>query len=252
MTPRSSGGDFWVPLDESVPPSQSWQLVAGLEWEPSKCYRMSTEAYYTDLDNLVVLDNDSVADSDQTRSKNVFKTRGLGYATGLEVFLEKRTGKLRGWLGYTLGWTRRTFPEINQGRAFPPKYDRRHDASLTATYGLGKWIASASFVYGTGQAFTPAAARYQLRDPATGIFEDRALPAPRNSGRLLPYHRLDTGVRRSLSLWGNDAEFYLQIFNAYSRRNEWFVQYDTEDPATEPEVVKMLPIVPTFGLNFSF
>ncbi|MGB1718770.1 MAG: hypothetical protein ACPHO6_11455, partial [Candidatus Latescibacterota bacterium] len=65
-------------------------------------------------------------------------------------------------------------------------------------------------------------------------------------------HRLDTGVRRSLSLWGNDAEFYLQVFNAYSRRNEWFVQYDTEDPATEPEVVKMLPVVPTFGLNFSF
>jgi len=247
-----SGGDFWVPLDESVPPGRSWQLVAGLEWEPSQRYRMSTEAYYTDLDNLVVLDNDSVADSDQTRSENVFKTGGSGYATGLEVFLEKRTGKLRGWLGYTLGWTRRTFPEINEGRAFPPKYDRRHDASLTATYSLGKWIASASVVYGTGQAFTPAAARYQLRDPATGIFEDRALPAARNSGRLLPYHRLDTGVRRSLSLWGNDAEFYLQVFNAYSRRNEWFVQYDTEDPATEPEVVKMLPVVPTFGLNFSF
>ncbi len=247
-----SGGDFWVPLDESVTPGRSWQLVTGLEWEPSQRYRLSAEAYYTDLDNLVLLDNDSVADSDQTRSIDVFKTDGSGYATGLELFLEKRTGRLRGWLGYTLGWTRRTFPEINEGRTFPPKYDRRHDASFTATYRLGKWIASTSFVYGTGQAFTPAAARYQLRDPATGIFEDRALPAERNSGRLLPYHRIDAGLRRSFALWSRDAEAFVQIFNVYSRRNEWFVQYNTEDLATEPEVVKMLPVIPTFGLNFSF
>ncbi len=247
-----SGGDFWVPLDETVEPGRSWQAVTGLEWEPSQRYRLSAEAYYTDLAHLVVLDNDTVADSDQTRSEDVFKTEGTGYATGLELFLEKRTGRLRGWLGYTLGWTRRTFADIDGGRSFAPKYDRRHDASLTTTYQRKKWIWSANFVYGTGQAFTPASARYTLRNPATGLFEDRALPARRNSGRLLPYHRIDVGMRRTLALFGSDAEVYLQIFNVYSRRNEWFVQYDTDNPATEPEVVKMLPIVPTFALNFSF
>ena len=55
-----------------------------------------------------------------------------------------------------------------------------------------------------------------------------------------------------LTLFGSDAEFYFQIFNVYSRRNEWFVQYDTDNPETEPTVVKMLPVVPTFGLNFAF
>jgi hypothetical protein len=247
-----SGGDFWVPLDETVEPGRSWQAVTGLEWEPSRRYRLSAETYYTDLANLVVLDNNTVADNDQTRSEDVFKTEGTGYATGLELFLEKRTGRLRGWLGYTLGWTRRTFADIDGGRSFAPKYDRRHDASLTTTYQRGKWIWSANLVYGTGQAFTPASARYTLRDPATGLFEDRALPARRNTGRLLPYHRMDLGARRMLKLFGSDAEFYLQIFNVYSRRNEWFVQYDTDNPATEPTVVKMLPVVPTFGLNFAF
>ena len=48
------------------------------------------------------------------------------------------------------------------------------------------------------------------------------------------------------------AQFYLQIFNLYSRRNEWFVQYNTDEPATDPQVIKMLPIVPTFGLDFAF
>ena len=247
-----SGGDFWVPLDDTVEPGRSHQGVLGLEWEPSRRYKFTVEGYYSDLINLVVLDNNVVADSGGTRSDDLFKTDGTGYATGLELFLEKRTGRLRGWIGYTLGRTRRQFEEVNRGRSFAPKYDRRHDLSLVLTYGRGKWTWGGSFVYGTGQAFTPAAARYTLRSPATGIVDDYVLPAARNSARLLPYHRLDLSGRRALSLWGSDAELYLQIFNVYSRRNEWFVQYDTDNPSTEPQVVKMLPIVPTFGINFSF
>lgn len=247
-----SGGDFWVPLDRTVEPGRSYQGVLGLEWEPSRRYKFTIEGYYSDLINLVVLDSDVAADSEGNRSADIFKTDGTGYATGAELFLEKRTGKLRGWIGYTLGWTRRQFAELNQGRSFSPKYDRRHDLSLVLTYQRARWTWGSSFVYGTGQAFTPAAARYTLRSPATGIVDDYVLPAARNSARLLPYHRLDLSLRRALSLWGSDAEFYLQIFNAYSRRNEWFVQYDTDNPDTQPEVVQMLPIVPTFGINFSF
>ena len=247
-----SGGDFWVPLDSTVEPGRSYQGVLGLEWEPSRRYKLTMEGYYSDLTNLVVLDSNVAADSEGDRSEDIFKTNGTGYATGVELFLEKRTGKVRGWIGYTLGWTRRQFAELNQGRSFSPKYDRRHDLSLVLSYRRVKWTWGASFVYGTGQAFTPASARYTLRSPATGIVDDYVLPAARNSARLLPYHRLDLSMRRAFSLWGSDAEFYLQIFNAYSRRNEWFVQYDTDNPNTDPEVVKMLPIVPTFGISFSF
>jgi hypothetical protein len=82
------------------------------------------------------------------------------------------------------------------------------------------------------------------------VVEDYVLPADRNSARLLPYHRLDLGVRRDLRLAGRPAGVYLQVFNAYSRRNEWFVQYDTDSPTTAPKVVKMLPVIPTVGLDY--
>lgn len=247
-----SGGDFWIPLDGSVNPGRASQGVVGLEWDVSRRYRATVEAYYSDLDDLVLLDNNVAVDSRDTRAEALFKTNGRGYATGLEIFVERRTGRLRGWAGYTLGRTRRRFAELNQGRSFAPKYDRRHDASFVLSYARGQYTWGASFVYGTGQAFTPAAARYSLRSPATGAVEDYVLPAPRNSARLLPYHRLDAGVRRAVVLGGAEAELYVQIFNLYSRRNEWFVQYDTDDPATKPAVVKMLPVVPTFGVDFSF
>ena len=247
-----SGGDFWVPLDNSVEPGRSYQGVIGTEWNPSRRYQLSVEAYYTDLANLVVLDNAVAVDSESTRSEDIFKSGGTGWASGVEVFLQRRTGALTGWVGYTLGWTRRTFSELNRGRAFPPKYDRRHDLSFVVSYNLGKWRLGSNLVYATGQAFTPASARYSLREPTTGSLQDYVLPAERNSARLLPYHRLDASASRKFGLWGLDAEFYLQIFNLYSRRNEWFVQFNTNNPETEPEVIKQLPIVPTLGFNFSF
>ena len=251
-TEAFSGGDFWMPLDSSVEPGRSYQGVVGTEWDPSRRYQLSVEAYYTDLANLVVLDNAVAADSDDTRSDDIFKSGGSGWASGVEVFLQQRTGALTGWIGYTLGWTRRTFPELNGGRTFPPKYDRRHDLSFVVSYQAGKWRLGSNLVYATGQAFTPASARYSLREPTTRSVKDYVLPAERNSARLLPYHRLDASASREFGLWGLDVEFYLQIFNLYSRRNEWFVQFNTKNPETEPEVVKQLPIVPTLGFNFSF
>ena len=251
-TETFSGGDIWVPLDDSVEPGRSWQGVAGAEWNPSRQYQFTVEGYYTDLANLVVLDTAVAADSEAARSDEIFLSGGTGWASGAELFLQRRSGALTGWMGYTLGWTRRTFPELNQGRAFPPKYDRRHDLSFVLSYRAGKWRLGSNLVYATGQAFTPASVRYSLREPTTGVAYDYVLPSRRNSARLLPYHRLDVSITRDLMLGGLESEIYLQVFNLYSRRNEWFVQYETEESETKAEVVPQLPIVPTLGLNFVF
>ncbi len=235
-TEAFSGGDFWVPLDDTVEPGRSYQAVTGVEWTPSPRYQIAVEAYYTDLANLVTVDTELSDDNDATHSEAVFKSGGTGWARGVEVFLQRRTGALTGWIGYALGWTRRTFPELNDGRSFPPKHDRRHDLSFIASYKVGAWRLGANLAYATGQAFTPVSES----------------PVQRNSARLQPYHRLDVSARRSFGLRGTDSEFYVQIFNVYSRRNEWFVQLDSVDPEVDPRKIKQLPIIPTLGFNFSF
>lgn len=249
-----SGGDFWVPLDNSVTPGQAWHFVLGGSWDPSPSYRLSLESYFQRLSSLVVVDNNQAADRDETRSADVFRTGGRGYATGVEAFAERLSGSLTGWIGYTLGWTRRRFPELNQGAWYPPKYDRRHDLVASANYRAGRWTFGANVIFATGQAFTPASARYELRTSArTGERRDYFLPAGRNTARLLPYHRMDLSVKRAFRMFDRDLQWYLQVFNAYNHRNEWFVRYDTDDAeVTTAEVVKMLPIVPTIGLNYSF
>ena len=235
-TEAFSGGDFWVPLDITVEPGRSYQAVTGVEWTPSQRYQLSVDAYYTDLANLVTVDTELPDDSEETHSEAVFKSGGTGWARGVEVFLQRRSGALTGWIGYALAWTQRTFPELNDGQPFPPKHDRRHDLSFVASYKVGTWRFGANLAYASGQAFTPVS----------------ETPIQRNSARLQPYHRLDVSTSRSFALWGTDSEFYVQIFNVYSRRNEWFVQLDSVDPEVDPRQIKQLPIIPTLGFSFSF
>ena len=248
-----SGADFWVPTDASAKPGRSWQAVGGVEWEPSERHTVAVEGYHTWLRNLVQLDTVRAPDAEGTTTEDVFFTGGRGWAAGAELFAQRRAGPVTGWIGYTLGWSRRRWPEVNRGETFPPKYDRRHDLKIVAQVERKKWSYGATFFFGTGQAFTPAAARYNLTNPATGEVGDSfLLPAPKNSGRLLPYHRLDVSVTRHGSLFGSKADYFFQVFNIYNRRNEWFVQYGTDDPETDVEVVHQLPIVPTIGVNFEF
>ena len=115
--------------------------------------------------DLVLLDTNNPPGQTGLTAEEIFYTGGEGYQTGIEIFAERKKGSLTGWAGYTLGWTRRQFTAINEGKSFPPKYDRRHDLSAVARYRLGKWELGANFVYTTGQAFTPASVQYQLFDP---------------------------------------------------------------------------------------
>ena len=249
-----SAGDFYLPIDESAKPGRSYQTVTGLDWEISRKYQVSFETYYTGLNDLVLFDNNVNGDGSDTDAESVFLTGGKGFATGVEVFAQRRVGPLTGWVGYTLGWTRRTFDELNQGKSFPPKYDRRHDLSVVGRLERGKWTYTANFLSATGQAYTPASARWGIRNPTTGVIDPGLiLPAERNSERLLPYHRLDVSVMRDFSLFGTPATWVFQVFNLYSRRNEWFIQYSNQtDEQIEPEIIKMLPIIPSLGVTFEF
>jgi hypothetical protein len=258
-----SAADFYVPIDDTAPPSRSWQTVLGFEWEPARQYKLSVEGYYTGLGDLVVLDDNSQPEATGLTAEDIFYTGGDGYQTGVELFAERRTGALTGWVGYTLGWTRRQFSELNQGNRFPPKYDRRHDLSVVTQYRTGKWRFGVNFIYATGQAFTPVSAWWFVRNPVTGVAKPQLLAAERNSSRLLPYNRMDLSASREFTMFGRPADVYLQIFNVYSRRNDWFVQYDVnmagedspwawDEYYVDPVIVRQLPIIPSIGLNFEF
>ena len=167
-----SAGDFYLPIDESAKMGRSYQLVLGADWEPTERDLISLEVYTTDLKDLVEFDNQAVAD-ETTSPPRSFSSPGARVMPGASSCFSATVGTA-GPAGWVTPWVGPTeiFAELNGGEAFPPKYDRRHDLNALLAYQAGKWKLAASFRYATGQAYTPAAARYYLEDPASGGSND--------------------------------------------------------------------------------
>jgi hypothetical protein len=154
----------------------------------------SVETYYKTMSGLTEYKEGGAPLNDYTVSWDSRITTGNGNAYGLELMLQKNTGKLQGWGSYTLAWANRTFGDLNSGKAFPYKYDRRHNFSLAATYGFAiakkhKRTISMNFVYASGYAMTLLGneTTLNLPDNRTVIVKDFS---DRNNFRTPASHRL--------------------------------------------------------------
>jgi outer membrane receptor for ferrienterochelin and colicin len=240
--------DVWLPVDSTQDVERAVQYVVGVSTAPMEGYQFDVEAYYKDMKNLAEMRPNIISG----KSLNDVFFVGDGRAYGIEFFLQKQMGDLTGWIGYTLAWTRRTFPDINQGREFPPTYDRRNDLNVVLTYRLNdRWTIGSTFVYATGQAYSQITALAPNAESP-----ERAIPiqGDKNALRLPPYNRLDASATYSFSLFSDkrNAELNIDIYNIYNHRNVWISQVDqSTNPATINQV-KLLPILPTFGLSVTF
>ena len=82
---------------------------------------------------------------------------GKGRNFGIEFMLEKKTGRTTGWINYTLAKADRIFSKgnVNGGKRFPYKYDRRHSVNITINRRLNKKVyMSASWIYASGNTAT--------------------------------------------------------------------------------------------------
>lgn len=247
--------DLWVPSSFRVKPQQSWQYALGYfrNFEDN-AWEASVEAYYKDMHNQVEYREGYTPSLKDPEEEFVF---GRGYAYGAEFFVHKVKGKLTGWIGYTLAWTWRQFPEINGGRRYPAKYDRRHDLSLVATYDRNeRWSFSAIFIYGSGNTTTLPERFYYLE----GILRQEY--GSTNGYRMGAYHRLDLSAiytpkkknpeRKLTSSWA------FSIYNTYSRMNPYFIYVYQKgsvlDGTQEVKVkqVSLFPIIPSVTYNFKF
>ncbi len=258
--------DVWFPSTATIKPAEAIQGVLGVEsYLLDRQFLVSVEGYYKKMHHLL--------EYKDTASLSLFVpleqsfTSGTGDAYGMEIFINKRLGAFTGWIGYTLSWTTRLFTELNNGRDFYPRYDRRHDISVVATYRLGEsWEMGATWVYGTGQGYTMPTGRYMLNpivnnhtSQGNGYYRSDELDyTERNGYRLPPFHKLDLNFTHKFSWFELPWQFSINVYNAYNRRNV-FAQYLSQeyDPETGESEMKirritLFPIIPTFGLSFTF
>jgi outer membrane receptor for ferrienterochelin and colicin len=251
--------DLWVPTTDRIKPQDSWQVALGVAKSLGSEYEFSTEIYYKKMKNLVAYkDGQGVFQSDDWQNR---VTQGNGDAYGLEVFLQKKEGRLSGWIGYTLAYAYRQFDEIDEGRKFPYRFDRRHDISIVANYNITKKINfAATWVYGTGNAVTLAGTKVESHNQNASSpfsnFNSYDVFGQRNNFRLRPYHRMDVGFNFTKQKKHYERIWSFGAYNAYANNNPFFVYFDTETINNERVIklkqVALFPLIPyiTYTANF--
>jgi hypothetical protein len=259
--------DVWFPSTETIKPSSGNQVVLGAEAQLfDREWLLSIEGYYKGVNNVYEFKDDAQF-SLLAPVESQF-TRGSGEAYGVEFFVNKQMGQWKGWVGYTLSWAWRTFADLNGGKPFAPRFDRRHDVSVVLTYTLDeKWEFGATWVYQTGQAFTMPAAQFdfvQLTSGKTpsGTPTPRFLSTERNAFRLPAFHKLDLSATYKFEFLNIPFSASLSVYNAYNRANPflWQVQYQPIPAGSPPALARtpfvnqlaLFPILPTFGIGFKF
>ena len=264
--------DLWVPTTERIRPQRSWQAAAGVAKVWQEKYELSGELFYKEMDNVVSYKpGASFLNFDPSQGWEDKVTQGEGRAYGLELLLQRKLGKTTGWVGYTLSWNDRQFDDINGGRRFPFRYDRRHDVSVLVTHNFSERVVlSGAWVYGTGNAYTLSNYSYytnftvtpgqsSIGSPGTTIRGSRVDQASEKNGfRMSDYHRLDLSIELiKQKKWGERA-WVFGVYNAYWNKNPFFVlPRERYDPATQTSTrefveYSVLPIVPSFSYRFKF
>ncbi len=271
-TYASLPSDIWMPVTQKIRPMSARIGSVGLYSDKLQGYTCSVEGYYKQMNrvleykdyrNLLML----LAPLDEQ------VTEGSRRSYGVEMMVRKNSGKLTGWVGYTLSWTDCFFPELNRGKRFPFRFDNRHKLNVVAAYRLNPKVElTAAWTVASGNHLTVATEMYKIplepllyNDyyPAAGSYNryntyTKAYTDRRNNEQLPTYHRLDLGMtlRRPLK-HGRMGIWSFGLYNAYCRMNPITLRpiYEGDDPSKMELKMKsysLLPVIPSASYTYKF
>ena len=225
--------DLWVPVTDKVPAQKAEQYAAGLAYTHSTGIEVSLEGYYKTMQNVIEYKEGATYLGGDANWENKLEI-GRGDSYGTELFLQKKKGRFTGMMGYTLSWTNRQFDNLNGGKWFPYRYDRRHDFKIAGVYSLTKNIeVSAEWVYGTGNAVTLPIAYHNGPDGnAVQVYGSR------NGYRMAPYHRGDVSAKFIKQHKRYESAWVVSVYNVYNRMNPFYIFNTVEGGKT---VFKQVP-----------
>ena len=227
--------DNWIAADTSVSPGKSMQVVLGYEEYIKNMYKIQVEGYYKDLKNLLTYEEKRSTTDAQVSDESLANivTPADGYAYGLELFGQKMSGKLSGWVAYTYSVSRKIMTSIyaDGEQEYYTNWDRTHAFSVLGNYQFNKkWETNWRFALQSGQAYTPIMGYYVQKFPESPEELFRTIPGTRNSGRYEPYSRLDIGVVYHAKIGKTNVDFFFQIINTLNRSNTFRKIYSLGSP----------------------
>ncbi|MAE83451.1 MAG: TonB-dependent receptor [Flammeovirgaceae bacterium] len=248
--------DVWKLSDEYIQPQIGDQFSVGIYKNFNKgIIETSAEVYFKNFQNILDYKIGSGFILNESVETDVLQGKGRSY--GMELLVEKRTGKLSGWISYTYSRSfikiASDFPTetINDANFFPTNYDRPHDFSLISNYKLNRrWSFSFSAKYSSGRPGTYPLSQYKL-DNNRGLFYSN-----RNEYRIPDYFRIDVGVNLDKNLRTvkkYHGSWSLSVYNVLGRDNAYSVYFTTTQTGVRAYKLSIFDSpIPTITYNFSF
>ena len=265
--------DLWVPVTKRIQPMRSYQYSAGFFYNLNNVVDLSLETYYKHMSNLIEY-KDGAGFMGSTTGWEEKVSMGDGWSYGVEFLAQKTVGKTTGWLAYTWSKSERKFDrpgqEINFGKVFAAKYDRRHDISLTLNHKFSdRFEMAGTWVFCTGNTGTLALSEYQQptipeNDYYNNWWYDLDHVSERNNYRLPSYHRLDLGFNFIKKKKHGTRTWNLSFYNAYNQMNPFIVYKsfssdfvynpNTNNYENKKILVKasIFPIIPSLSYSYKF
>lgn len=251
--------DIWLPSTFRIKPERSRQISLSLAHTTKKGYEISLESYIKKLSNLIDYKEGVLIYESSLAWDEKIETGGVGLVRGIEFLLQKKEGRINGWVGYTISKNERKFKNINDGEYFPFLYDQRHDFSIVLNYELNKKLSlSGTWVYHTGNAITLPTGKYQLIDMNSNNAEnpyatkDVHIYSEKNGYRLPAYHRLDFGINYTKPAKRGIKKLTIGIYNVYNHQNAYYLFFKTKDGKTNLYQQSLFPLIVNFGYSFVF
>ncbi len=258
--------DLWVQSTKNVPPVNADQLSVNIKYNIIEGSNISVEGYYKKMENLIEYKDGagfSIHSSNWEENIEV----GKGDAYGIETLLEKNSGNFTGLCSYTLSWATRSFENINQGKKYYFKYDRRHNLSFVLDYQLkkGKNITF-NWSFYSGHRITIPESKYinylwldkineSFNYTYFGYFSSIIENIPeRNNYVLSSYHRLDISFNTSKKLAKGTRTWNFGLYNVYNRKNTFAILTQNSYYGNTRKIKKIsgIPILPYIVFNRKF
>lgn len=262
--------DLWVPATKRIHPMDSRQYSAGVFYNFKNVVDFSVESYFKSMNNLIEYKDGAGFMGSSTGWEDKVNM-GRGWSYGVEFLAQKTVGKTTGWLAYTWSKSERKFDkpgqEINNGKTFFSKFDRRNNISLTLNHVFSKrFDLSGTWVYYTGNCGTLGLKNYQgLYIPdMEWLNNNLSYISERNNYRLPDYHRMDIGFNFHKQKKHGVRTWNISLYNTYNRRNPFIVQQGwSDDQVYNPNtgyydnrkilnMISLFPIIPSISYSYKF
>ena len=255
--------DIWKLSGKYINPSISDHFSLGYYKNfKDNTWETSIEVYHKEMKNAIEFKDGTNLLFNENIETELLNGEGRSY--GLELYVKRKTGRIRGWLSYTLSRAEQkfqtSFPEltINNGKFFVTDFNKTHDLSMVAVTALSKRLSiSSSFNYTSGRPITLPVGKF--------VFDGKIVPHfnNRNESKLPDYHRLDLSIklagkafRKSGSARKNRDYWLVSFYNVYARKNIYsyfFRESENQTDKTEAVPYSIFgTIIPALTYNFRF